>query len=415
MANTTKKTIQAFPNSSKNGKSSDQKGDLANAAKLDDSKNKQAPLEQTLIDALNALQNNNTQIDPKTLVGNIENFIGLAQVPIGITCPLKIHGQYAQGAFRIPLATTEGALVASYSRGAKACTLSDDLRTYYIAEGVQRSPVFIFETCGTAIDFQNWLITQQATFQIIISQTSRFAKLQKIKPLIEGNRLTCTFEYTTGDAAGQNMVTLCTQAVCEYILANSPIAIQRWYLEGNFAGDKKASHEALTGVRGRKVVAEVRMCKNIVAKILKSSPKAMVDYFQTHLIASIQSGAIGAQGHYANALTALFLATGQDAACVAEAAIGITRMELTADGDLYATVTLPNLIVGTVGGGTHLPTQSACLEILNCKGAGKAKKFAEIAAAIVLCGELSITAALAEGHFAHAHKQLGRPQGGRRL
>ncbi len=404
------KTIEKFHSAIAKLNASNKKTDTnlpTNSGSIDKSKLQQ--LEENTSTSLEALRGTTIINDPKSLQGNIENYIGMAQVPIGITGPLLIDGQYAQGSFQIPLATTEGALVASYARGAKAATLSGGVKTYYLAEGVQRSPVFIFDTCGEAITFQNWLQTQAVTFEKITAQKSRFAQLQKVDTLIEGNHLITTFHYSTGDAAGQNMVTICTQAICEYILENNPHKIKRWYLEGNHSGDKKATHNSLSEVRGRKVVAEVVIPKDIVASVLKSTPEAMADYSRAHLIASIQSGAIGAQGHFANALTALFLATGQDVACVAEAAIGISRMELTDNGDLYATVTLPNLIVGTVGGGTHLPTQAACLEILDCKGAGKARKFAEIAAAIVICGELSITAALSEGHFARAHQQLGRP------
>ena len=134
----------------------------------------------------------------------------------------------------------------------------------------------------------------------------------------------------------------------------------------------------------------------------------MSQYWKSSTIGTMQSGSIGAQGHYANGLAALFLATGQDVACISEAAVGITRMEKTDKGDLYASVTLPNLIVGTVGGGTGLPTQRQCLELMDCYGTGKAKKFAEICGALVLAGELSIAAALSAGHFTEAHKKFGR-------
>lgn len=161
-------------------------------------------------------------------------------------------------------------------------------------------------------------------------------------------------------------------------------------------------------MRGKKVTAEVVIPKEIVQGVLKTTPRAMAQYWQTSTIGVIQSGAIGAQGHFANGLAALFLATGQDVACISEAAVGITRMELTASDDLYASVTLPNLIVGTVGGGTSLPTQRECLELMGCYGAGNARKYAELCGALVLSGELSIAAALSAGHFASAHKKFGR-------
>ena len=161
-------------------------------------------------------------------------------------------------------------------------------------------------------------------------------------------------------------------------------------------------------VRGKKVTAEIDLSYEIVNQVLKSTPAKMAEYWQASTVGTIQTGSIGAQGHYANGLAALFIATGQDAACVSEASVGITRMEVTEDGGLYAAVTLPNLIVGTVGGGTGLPTQRECLELMDCYGAGKARKFAEICAAVVLSGELSIAAALSVGHFTSAHQKLGR-------
>ena len=414
MAATIEKFKQVLLKISRSSWKTDDKTPIVSAAKNKDLKNRQQALEHTTGISLNAL-NTFPSADANKLQGNIENYIGMAQTPVGIAGPVLIKGQHASGVFHIPMATTEGALVASYSRGAKACSENGGVQTHYIAEGVQRSPIFIFETSELGLEFLNWFNLQMDSFSEIVQGQSRFAKLQKVVPLLEGNQLILTFHFSTGDAAGQNMVTICTQAICEFILQNSPTKIKRWYLESNYGGDKKATHNALNGVRGRKVIAEVCIRKEVVAKILKSSPHAMTQYFQTHLTASILSGAIGAQGHYANGMAALFLATGQDVACVAEAAIGMTRIEMTEEGDLYASVTLPNLIVGTLGGGTHLSTASTCLELLDCKGAGKARKFAEIVAATVLCGELSITAALAEGHFAKAHQELGRPAGGRRL
>ena len=161
-------------------------------------------------------------------------------------------------------------------------------------------------------------------------------------------------------------------------------------------------------MRGKKVSTEIVLSEKIVNEVLRATPEAMAEYWRSSTLGIIQSGAIGAHGHYANGLTALFIATGQDVACVAEAATGITRMEHLSDGSLYASVTLPNLIVGTVGGGTSLPTQKECLELMDCYGAENARKFAEICGAVVLAGELSIAAALSAGHFSDAHKTFGR-------
>lgn len=348
--------------------------------------------------------------DLKQLEGNIENYVGMTSVPTGVIGPVRVTGIDAKGDFYVPLATSEGALVASFHRGAKACYLAGGASSVCTSEAVQRCPVFKFSNLATLSQFLAWLFPQLDTFPTIVEQNSRYAKLLDVKANIEGNHLTLVFEYQTGDASGQNMVTICTDAICQYMIQHSPVKPETWYIEGNYSGDKKATAIAFTHVRGKKVTAEIVLPKTVVEGVLKTTPQAMADYWRTSTIGVIQSGAIGAQGHYANGLAALFLATGQDVACVAEAATGITRMELHAGGDLYASITLPNLIVGTIGGGTGLPTQRECLELMDCYGAGNANKFAEICGAVLLAGELSIAAALSAGHFSEAHKNLGRKQ-----
>ena len=349
-----------------------------------------------------------TNIDTSQLNGNIENFIGMSQVPTGVIGPLKVHGTSANGMYYVPLATTEGALVASYHRGARACLLAGGITSICLQEGVQRSPVFKFDNLVDLSLFVSWFLAEKEGLQKIISNSSKFAKLTDTRIQIEGNHLTISFEYFTADAAGQNMVTICTDAICRFIVDQCPIKPSHWFIEGNSSGDKKATAQSFRHVRGKKVTAEIELSGKIVSEVLKSSSELMDRYWRTSTMGVIQSLAIGAQGHYANGLAALFLATGQDVACIAEAATGITRMELNKDGSLYACVTLPNLIVGTVGGGTGLPTQRESLELMDCFGEGKAVKFAEIAAALVLSGELSIAAALSAGQFTQAHQKFGR-------
>ncbi|MFI5150033.1 MAG: hydroxymethylglutaryl-CoA reductase [Bacteroidia bacterium] len=342
------------------------------------------------------------------LEGNIENYIGMTQVPTGVIGPVRVIGSAANGDYFVPLATSEGALVASYHRGAKACYLAGGATSVCLVEGVQRSPVFKFIDLTDLGQFVIWVLNKQDMFRKITEETSRFGKLKEMKTNIEGNHLILTFEYHTGDASGQNMVTLCTDAICKYVIENAPVKPVFWFIESNYSGDKKATSLSFTTVRGKKVTTEITLSEAIVNEVLKTTPEAMAEYWRSSTIGIIQSGAIGAQGHYANGLTALFMATGQDVACVAEAATGITRMEWNKDGSLYASVTLPNLIVGTVGGGTSLPTQKECLELMDCYGVGKSRQFAEICGAVILAGELSIAAALSAGHFSSAHKKFGR-------
>ncbi len=342
------------------------------------------------------------------LGGNIENYIGMARVPVGLAGPLLLRGEHLKGEVMVPLATTEGALVASYSRGMKAITESGGAVARVLDTGVQRAPYFKFADLPAAGRFVAWVLAHLEDFARITEKASRYAKFKQVKPVLEGNSVTLVFEFYTGDAAGQNMVTICTGHICSYILKScGEIAIE-FYIESNASGDKKANHQSFQHVRGRKVSVEVTLPRAVVAAVLKSTPGNMERFGRAAAYGSLKTGTLGVQAHCANGLAALFIACGQDAACVAEAAVGIIRMEVDGAGDLYVAGTFPNLIVGSVGGGTRLGTQRECLEIMDCYGAGKANRLAEITAGVCLAGELSILAALAEGHFVQAHASLGR-------
>jgi len=346
--------------------------------------------------------------EPETLKGNIEHFIGMAQIPIGLAGPILIHGTKANGEFYIPLATTEGAMISSYHRGMKAIRASGGVTSVCISEGTQRSPFFKFNNIGEVGIFIKFILENSHKFDEIVSQSSRFAKLIDLKINIEGNSVIVTFEYTTGDASGQNMVTICTDNICQYILSNFEVKPVEWYIESNYSGDKKATNLSFANVRGKKVTSEIVLPTRIIERILKSTPEKIQKYWQSSTLGVIQSGAIGAQGHVANGLAAIFIACGQDVACISESSVGITRMELNAEGNLYVAVTLPSIIVGTVGGGTKLPTQTECLNMLGCNGIGHARKFAEICGAVALAGEISIAAAMSANHFTRAHQLFGR-------
>ncbi len=357
---------------------------------------------------LKALSGESPDLDPELLKGNIEQYIGMTRIPTGVIGPLQINGSLAQGDFFVPLATTEGALVASYNRGARATKLSGGIVSVCLTEAVQRAPVFKFISLSEVGHFMQWLLGQTEQFHTIVQATSRYAKLQDMRLNMEGNTVLLIFEYTTGEASGQNMVTICTNAICQYIIQNCPVKPQHWFIEGNYSGDKKATAVSFSTVRGKKVTAEALIPKDVLTNVLKTTAAKMAQYWQVSSVGSIQSGSIGIQGHYANGLTALFMATGQDVACVAEAFVGITRMEVMNEADLYLSVTLPSLMVGTVGGGTWLPGQRECLDLLGCSGPNSARKLAEICGATVLAGELSIAAAMASQDFASAHQALGR-------
>jgi hydroxymethylglutaryl-CoA reductase (NADPH) len=344
----------------------------------------------------------------KTYRRNIENYIGTVKVPVGIAGPLRVNGGFARGDYYVPLATTEAALVASYNRGTHVISQAGGCTAILLDEGVSRAPGFVFKSLSQAALFVAWALSHVEEFKRAAEATSRFCKLINMKHSIEGNHVYLNFEFFTEDASGQNMVTIATETICNYIFHHSPVQPVRWYIEANFSGDKKASGQSFQTVRGRKVAAEAVIPRALVEKDLHTTSDQIARYYQISTIGGVLSGTIGIQGHYANSLAALYLACGQDVACVAESAVGVTRIESLEGGDLYASVTLPNLMVATVGGGTGLPSQKACLEILGLSGPGKAHAFAEVAASLCLAGEISIAAAISAGEFTRAHKQLAR-------
>jgi hydroxymethylglutaryl-CoA reductase (NADPH) len=348
-------------------------------------------------------------------VHNIENYVGTLRIPVGVIGPLRVNGIFAKGDFYAPLATSEAALVASYGRGARLISSVGGCTTGTLAEGVQRSPGFAMQSTTEAGLFVAWICMNFDMLKAAAETTTRHGKLVELSPHVEGDHVYLKCTYTTGDAAGQNMVTIATAALCEAIIEKSPFKPLHWFVEANFSGDKKASAMSFVGVRGRKVTASVELPGDEIRKQLHTTPERMQDYWRMSALGGVMSGSIGVQGHYANGLAALYLATGQDAACVAESAVGVTRIELREGDRLFVSVTLPNIIAGTVGGGTNLPTQAAGLNILGLKGAGKARAFAEVTAAVCLAGELSIIGALCAHEFASAHQKLarGKPEAGK--
>lgn len=352
-----------------------------------------------------AMTDGNDPVD--TYNGNIENFIGTVKMPVGIIGPLRINGLNAHGDYHVPMATTEAALVASYARGAYAATKAGGVSTAMLYEGVIRAPAFVFGSLLDAGRFVEWVIVHVDTLKAEAESTTGYGKLISIEPMVDNNVVFLVCRYTTGDAAGQNMVTIATDALCHVIAKDCTVPILKWYIEGNFSGDKKASFLGLVTGRGRKVSASVTLPAQVVENTLGTTVNDMLAYGQIANLGAHLSGQLGAQAHFANGLAAFYIATGQDAACVAESAVGITRMEPRGD-DLFCSVTMPNILVGSVGGGTGLPSQTAGLNILGLKGAGHAAALAEVAAATCLCGEISIVAAIAAGDFTSAHQKLAR-------
>jgi hydroxymethylglutaryl-CoA reductase (NADPH) len=346
-------------------------------------------------------------VEPQALRGNIENFIGVAQVPIGLAGPLHIRGVHAQGEFYVPLATTEGALVASFNRGMRLLNLAGGVKTTLVEQAMQRSPVFIFEDALAAKSFGGWVDEHFAPIAAAAESTTHSGKLIHIQQFAVGPLRYLRFNYTTADAAGQNMTSKATQAACDFIRQSYPQPL-RFMLSGNMETDKKHSHLNMLSTRGKRVIAEVVLPAALLREQLGVEARDLFAMRQVTNAGAFLSGASNNGLHFANGLTALFIATGQDVADVAESHAGIVYTQLQADGSYYWSITLPSLIVASYGGGTGLPTQRECLELLGCYGAGKVDRFAEICAALVLAGEISLAGAVMHGDWVSAHEQYGR-------
>ncbi|HEX7417018.1 MAG TPA: hypothetical protein VF315_03100 [Steroidobacteraceae bacterium] len=347
------------------------------------------------------------EIEPARLAGSIEGFVGFARVPLGVAGPVRIAGAAASGDFFIPLATSEGTLVASFQHAFNVMNRCGGARALCSREQVGRAPCFEFASLSHAGEFARWLPLRLAALQETTAATSRYCRLLEARTAIVGNTVYVVFEFSTGDAAGQNMVTLATQAICQRVLAETPVTPRSWLIESMLSGDKRACALPFRAARGRNASAEVLLPAKQIERYWRTDADGMARAWQQAVNGAAQAGTIGLQGNVANAIAALFIACGQDAACVVEASTALTRVERTPCGDVYASITLPNLIVGTVGGGTYLPTAQECLAMLGCVGEGKAGKLAEICAVVALAGELAIVGAMASGKFASAHAASG--------
>lgn len=347
--------------------------------------------------------------DPHALKGNCEHFVGVAQVPVGLAGPLHVQGEHAQGDFLIPMATTEGTLVASYNRGMQVLNLCGGVKCTVIGDAMQRAPVFVFDDARGARDFGRWVAENLEQIRPQAESTSRVAKLQYIDTYLSNKFAFLRFNFSTGDAAGQNMVGRATFAACSWILENYKGApIRNFYLESNFATDKKASQINVMRTRGKRVVAEAVIRRDVLMQRMRVTPEQLAFHGQVSNVGAFLSGANNNGAHSANGITALFIATGQDVANVSESSAGVLYSEVTKEGDLYISITIPSLIVATHGGGTGLATQNECLRMLGCVGQGTVYKFAEIVAGVVLAGELSLGAAISSSDWVSSHEQYGR-------
>jgi hydroxymethylglutaryl-CoA reductase (NADPH) len=346
--------------------------------------------------------------DPHITKGNIEHFIGVAQIPIGCAGPIHINGEHAKGEFIVPMATSEGTLVASYNRGIKVINLSGGARCTVVGDAMQRAPVFVFNNALEGREFLKWVNDHIDKIRTEAESTSSVAKLQYIDPYLANKFVFLRFNYSTGDAAGQNMVGRATFAACSWVLDHYPEPIQHFYLESNFATDKKASQVNIMRTRGKRVTAEATIKRDVLNHVMRVEPSSLHNHSKVANVGAFLSGANNNGCHSPNAITAIFIATGQDVANVAESSAGVVYTELTDEGDLYISITIPSLIVATYGGGTGLATQRECLELMDCYGRGRVNKLAEIIAGVVLAGELSLASAISSSDWVSSHEQYGR-------
>ena len=347
--------------------------------------------------------------DPHLTQGNCEHFTGVAQIPLGIAGPLRVNGEYAQGDFIVPMSTSEGTLVASYNRGMKVLNACGGVKTTVVRDAMQRAPVFIFEDARGARDFVEWVKDHFSKIAEEAEATTRIGRLQYIDPYLSNKFAYLRFNFSTGDAAGQNMVGRATFAASSWILDNyKENKIVHFYLESNLATDKKASQVNIMRTRGKRVTAEAILKREVLEQYMRVTPEDLAYHSQVSNVGAILSGANNNGAHSANAITAIFIATGQDVANVSESSAGIAYTELTKEGDLYISITIPSLIVATYGGGTSLPTQRECLEIMGCYGRDRVRKFAEIVAGTVLAGEISLASAISSSDWVSSHEEYGR-------
>ncbi|MDX2282591.1 MAG: hydroxymethylglutaryl-CoA reductase [Bacteroidia bacterium] len=347
--------------------------------------------------------------DPHTTQGNCEHFVGVAQIPMGIAGPLLVHGEHAQGEFLIPMATTEGTLVASYNRGIKLVNACGGVKCTVIDDVMQRAPVFVMEDARAAREFVKWVDANFAKIAEEAEATTRIGKLSYIDSYLASKFAYLRFNYTTGDAAGQNMVGRATFAACSWILDHyKDFPVKHFYLESNLATDKKASQVNIMHTRGKRVTAECVIKHDVLQQYMRVDTRTLAYHAGVANVGAILSGANNNGLHSANAITAIFIATGQDVANVSESSAGIVYTELLPEGDLYFSITIPSLIVATHGGGTGLATQRESLEMLGCTGRGSVHKFAEIVAGVVLAGELSLASAISSSDWVSSHEQYGR-------
>lgn len=344
-------------------------------------------------------------LNPESMKGIIENQIGYLSIPMGMAGPLEIAGTYLNGTRYVPLCTVEGTLVASMARGMYATSRCEGVRTNHFHQRMTRSPIFFFDDIGHQKSFLQWVSTNEESIQKMAESSSNFARLISIETYQLNQYVILDFAYTTGNAAGQNMASKATKCACELIRKETGVD---FILDSNLSGDKKASGNTKLKGRGHHVTAQTYISDQVIEKVLGTTADKILMIQEYGPYVSSLANSNGIQLHLSNALTAIYLATGQDVACVAENAVGYTQIKRTESG-LEFLLTMPSISVGTVGGGTRLPQQKKNLELLKChEGEKSAAQLAEIICASALCLEISLMAAIVSEKWVASHMRYGR-------
>ena len=351
------------------------------------------------------------QLISEDIRNNIESSIGSIEIPVGLVGPLLFndgeHQEYVHGV----VGTLEGALVASMNRGAKCLSLCGGFSAHVIHQKMIRTPMFIFEDLNQSIQFKKWVSLNFSRIKKVAESHSNHACLEYIIPYVIGKSVHLKFVYTTGDASGQNMTTACTWHstlwIQDQFTNDTAIEIIHFIVEGNGASDKKVSHFSINHGRGIHVVADVHLEEDIIKKVLRTTSDDIVRCFNQSIAMSKIDGMVGYNINVANAIAGIFAATGQDLACIHESSTAVLNVEKTPKG-LYLSLNLPSLVIGTIGGGTHLKKQREALELMHCYGNGKVNRFAKLIVGFALSLEISTYAAIVSGQFAKAHEKLGR-------
>jgi hydroxymethylglutaryl-CoA reductase (NADPH) len=346
-----------------------------------------------------------SSFDTELMRGNIENTIGVAQVPLGVAGPLLVRGRHAQGVFYVPMATTEGVLVRSYERGMMALSKAGGVAAAVHEDENNISPAYFFDDIPQAAEFAIWIAGRFNELRDAAATTTTHGKLTSVKSYPVGRKVILNLGFDTADAQGMNMIVKAAGAIAGWIKEN--YAVRHHQIFSGMSSEKRASGFVMTRGKGKRVTAGASIPRGVLEAYLHVTPAQMLELWRTTAAGHFHAASIGHNAHIANGLAAFFIATGQDVATIVHSACGLTEMEPDGDG-LFASITLPALTIATVGGGTALPTQREALETLGCFGPGKASKLAEIFAAALLAGDISMSAAIASGEFIAAHEQYGR-------